>query len=441
MDRVVRSITVALLGTGLARHAPSLTQVSEHAASKRARMPAVPRAFLAAGAALYLLVLRRPDSLFAPTMWAEDGVVFFKGAVDHGASSLFDGYNGQFLVLQRTVALVAEPLPVAWQPAIYAVVALLVTVGSCSWVLSARWGMPISFPVRVACLFALVCMPGTAEVTATLTNCHWWLAVGVLVIGCLTDPPRPPGRILEIAFVALTALSGFAVLYGLPALLFHAVRTKSRHSLTLVAVAVTGLVIETSYLIASPREGSAGRLTHIGADTTVLLVVKKVFGLAALGDVNFAQSWPLRQAPLWAWTITFVLLALVVALFVALRAPQRYGLLCCVLGAWFLAIWSETRPGGRFSALLLPGIGNRYFVPAIAAVYLLVLMATSRRRLRALVVATTAVLLLVGIASDYHLAPRGHVDWSEFARCVDGSQQTCTVVIPPGWEVVITDRP
>ena len=157
------------------------------------------------------------------------------------------------------------------------------------------------------------------------------------------------------------------MLYGLPALLSTAVRTKSRHSLTLVAVAVTGLVIETVYLIASPREGSAGRLTHIGADTTVLLVVKKVFGLAALGDVNFAQSWPLRQAPLWAWTITFVLLALVVALFVALRAPQRYGLLCCVLGAWFLAIWSETRPGGRFTALLLPGIGNRYFVPAIAA--------------------------------------------------------------------------
>ena len=172
------------------------------------------------------------------------------------------------------------------------------------------------------------------------------------------------------------------MLYGLPALLFRAVRTKSRHSLTLVAVAGIGLAIEAAYLIVSPCEGSAGRFTHIGADTTMLLVVKKVFGLAALGDVNFAQSWPLRQAPLWAWTITFVLLALVVAVFVALRVPQRYGLLCCVLGAWFLAIWSHTAPGGQFSAPLLPGIGNRYFVPAIAAIYLLVLMATSRRRLR-----------------------------------------------------------
>ena len=86
----------------------------------------------------------------------------------------------------------------------------------------------------------------------------------------------------------------------------------------------------------------------------MLLVVKKVFGLAALGDVNFAESWPVRQAPLWAWTITFVLFALVVAVFVALRAPQRWGLLCCVLGTWFLAIWSQTVPGGQFDRAPAP---------------------------------------------------------------------------------------
>ena len=66
---------------------------------------------LAAVAAGYLLVMRRPDSLFGPVMWAEDGVILFKGAYDHGASSLFDGYNGQFLFVQHAVASLASPLP------------------------------------------------------------------------------------------------------------------------------------------------------------------------------------------------------------------------------------------------------------------------------------------------------------------------------------------
>ena len=406
-------------------------------------MPAVPRAFLAAGAALYLLVLRRPDSLFAPTMWAEDGVIFFKGAVDHGASSLFDGYNGQFLLLQRTVALVAEPLPVAWQPAIYAVVALLVTVGSCSWVLSALGHADL--------------VPGARGLSVRL-GVHAGHGGGhrhADELPLVARGRRPRHRLPHRPTAATgahprdrlrrrsTALSGFAVLYGLPALLFRGGVTKSRHSRTLVAVAVTGLAIEAAYLIASPREGSAGRLTHIGADTTMLLVVKKVFGLAALGDVNFAQSWPLRQAPLWAWTITFVLLVLVVAA-VRRAARRRSGTGSCAAysarGSWRSG--RKPRPAVDSPRLLLPGIGNRYFVPAIAAIYLLVLMATSRRRLRALVVATTAVLLLVGIASDYHLAttrPCRLVASSLGAST--GSQQTCTVVIPPGWEVVITDRP
>ena len=250
-------------------------------------------------------------------MWAEDGVIFFKGAVDHGAGSLFDGYNGQLLLLQRTVALVAEPLPVAWQPAIYAVVALLVTVGSCSWVLSGVGACRSRSRARGLSV--------RVGVHAGHGGGHRHADELPLVARGRRPRHRLPHRPTAatgahprdrlVALIRVVRLRGAvrAPRIALP----RGAYEDQRHSLTLVAVAVTGVAIEAAYLIASPREGSAGRLTHIGADTTMLLVVKKVFGLAALGDVNFAQSWPLRQAPLWAWTITFVLIALVVAVFVA----------------------------------------------------------------------------------------------------------------------------
>ena len=71
--------------------------------------------------------------------------------------------------------------------------------------------------------------------------------------------------------------------------------------MTLVVIAVSGLAVQCTYLVSSPCEGSVEKFFHAGPGTSVLILVKKVFAVAALGDVNLQASWPARVAPLWVW--------------------------------------------------------------------------------------------------------------------------------------------
>ena len=193
-------------------------------------------------------------------MWAEDGTIFFAQDFERGATSLFDGYGGQLLLAHRSIALGASIFPLAWRPAIYVISAFAVTLACCSLVLSSRWCAPVSFPVRVVCLFALVSMPGTDEIMFTLTNIHWWLAVGVVILGLLDDPRSRLGRVAEAAFVIVVALTGFSALYGLPVLLFRWLRSRTGHARALLIAAGTGLFVQLGVLASSSRTSEPEQL-------------------------------------------------------------------------------------------------------------------------------------------------------------------------------------
>ena len=126
----------------------------------------------AVAAAAYLLVMRRPDSLTSPTLWAEDGTIYFSGAIQNGARSLLTGYAGQlFLAEPRSCArrdcfsccLATCRLRVG--------VSLIAALGSCALVLSSRWCVPVPFSARrVICLLALVASPAVDEVMVSLAE-------------------------------------------------------------------------------------------------------------------------------------------------------------------------------------------------------------------------------------------------------------------------------
>jgi hypothetical protein len=165
-------------------------------------------AMLAAATCLY--IFRRPTSIALPIFFAEDGTAFFKDALDRGWMSLLDPYAGQVLLFQRAAAWGLSKLPVLIQPAAYTAVAVAVAVAACSIVLSARWRAPVPVLARFACLVALLCSPAVDETFATLSNTHWWLGIGLLLLGMLHDPLNRRMKVGEMTFVAIAALSGFA---------------------------------------------------------------------------------------------------------------------------------------------------------------------------------------------------------------------------------------
>lgn len=394
------------------------------------------------GIATYLYVIRSPATLTSATLWAEDGTVFFKDAIERGWSQLFVPYVGQVFVFQRTIAAAFAPLPVALQPSLYAAAAIAIAVLSCAIILSSRWRTSAPLGVRFACMVALLCAPGLGETYGTLANVHWWLAVGLLLIGLLRDPLTRPAKVGEVVFAAIVGLSGFAAVYGIPTLVVRLVRNRSRQSLAVLAVALLGLVAQVAFLLGSARRGD---LMGIVSDPIVglLVLAKRVGATAVQGDVNLTTLWPAVWPGAWGW---LSVLALVAALALAWRRGpglEMAALLLALLGGWLLALWALTQPGGSTDWLLWPSAAERFFlVPrAVLPIGIVIAWPTAGRGRLPLGVAASCVLLAGGILSDYHVTQvLGVVDWSSFAQCVEATSGTCTTTIPPGWVLEVAAR-
>ena len=388
-------------------------------------------------------ILRSPSVITGPALWAEDGTVFFKDAVERGWASMFTPYGGQLIVFPRTVAALVAPLPAAMQPGLYAAAAMAAAVLSCGIVLSSRWRDAAPIPVRFACLLALVCAPGVLEAYGTLANAHWWLGVGLVLLAMLRDPSVRHTRVGEVVFAAVAGTSGFAAIFAIPALVVRALRNRSRHSWTVAGVAVLGVAVQMTYLLGSARRGN---FAEIASDpvAAVLVLAKRVLATAALGETNLADLWPLRSPTPTAIIVVVVLVTAMGMIWMRGARLEIGALLLALLGSWFLALWALTQPGGSLDMLFWPTAAGRYFLVPIAILYISLLVARPIGRAWTPLVAVACVLLLTGIVSDYRLPLwRVAVDpeaahWESFARCVDLGGSRCSTTIPPGWSLEVS---
>ena len=390
-----------------------------------------------------LYLLRSPAVVTGPTLWAEDGTVFFKDAIERGWSALLAPYAGQLLILSRTAALAASPFPVSIQPALYGVVAIAIAVLSCGLVLSSRWRDPVPLGVRFVCLLALLCAPGIAEAHGRLANAHWWLGIGLLLLGMLRDPAARWTKRGEIAFAAIGGLTGFVAIYGIPSLGVRALRNRTRHSWTILGVALAGGAVQLAYLVSSTRRGDLG-LAASDMPGMVLVLAKRVMATAAIGDTTLAVSWPLRSPDAWSLVITLALTAALALTWIRGFRIEMAALIATLLGGWIIAIWAMTQPGLSMEMLFWPSGAARYFLVPVAVLYisLVVSWPSMGGRWRALS-ALLAVLLLTSISSDYRLSGRvthDADDWSRFASCVDTTRRQCTTIVPPDWPLQVTGR-
>lgn len=384
--------------------------------------------------AAYIYILRQPAFVATPSFWAEDGVIFFKGAVERGPAGLLDPYNGQIFIFERIVALLAAPLPVLIQPAIYALVAVATAVLCCSILLSPRWRYPVPLAVRYLCALALLCSPAVDEVYANLTNAHWWLALGLVLLGLLSDPLSRRYRLGELAFTAVAAFSGVAAYFALPVLAVRWFRNRSQHSLALVGVALTGGLVQLVYFIGSARKLNGAGLAHHPL-TDLLILLRRVPGAAVLGDTNLAVLWPERLPETWVWLLVIALGAALAVVWARTSRLEVVSLLLALLAGWMLALAGAP---DQHEALVS---GGRYFLVPVAMLYVSLVVSWPADMSRRMMTGLACVLLATGILSDYHLYPLPATDWASFAACMDhSSAATCTTTIAPNWTLEV-NRP
>lgn len=122
-----------------------------------------------AGGLLYLG--RIGGRVVHPTLWAQDGAIFLKQARETGLPALWHPYMGYVHLLPRGLAAAFSPLPLTWQPGLYAASAALIGYGVALLALSPRlaWLLPATWQ-RAALFVLLLVAPARSEVSANIAN-------------------------------------------------------------------------------------------------------------------------------------------------------------------------------------------------------------------------------------------------------------------------------
>ncbi len=141
-------------------------------------------AHLVAGTFL-LFVLRRPDVLANPQLWAEDGAVFFLEDLRLGFwHALITPYAGYLHLIPRLIAGVSSILPARVVPVSFNLAALSLEAVSCSaFFLPCCRDYIRSDGIRAAVCLVMACaIPTGHELVGTISNVQWWLLIPGLIL-------------------------------------------------------------------------------------------------------------------------------------------------------------------------------------------------------------------------------------------------------------------
>lgn len=422
------------------------------------RLPIVAFWLTYVGLALALTILRRPDAVTHPQLYAEDGI-WYGDAYNHGwLAALFLPHRGYLQVVARLTAALAQPFGLSWAPAIFNGVALLIQIAPALFLVSRRCDRLA--PVAVRCGLGLVYLLLWApELDVNLTNAQWHLPLLAFLMLVATPPQSVTGRLGDLVVLALTGLTGPFMPLLVPVAAVQAWRRRDRWTYAILALAVATAAAEIGCYLAAPKPARLplGATPHL----LVQILALHVFHLGLVNGAAGAEPFYLSRA--WVpYLVTGVGLAAMLA--ATLRGPLPLRLFnifgALVLGAG-LASPLILPSGAQWPGLLLAPLngGVRYFfiaelgwLSSLAWLLLCVLPGVVRhvaRRPRAaaaavgVATATAVGVFTVSTVLNWPYPPYEDTHFHEHVAEFEAAPPGSTVTIPlnpPGWSMVLDKR-
>lgn len=392
-----------------------------------------------------VVVLRRPDVLLNPQFWAEDGKIWFANARNLGAwPSLFLPQNGYLQTVSRLAAAWAVMLPMRFAPLVFNIVAIAVQILPVLLLNSARGRALVpSLAARSLLSVLYIAQPYTTEVHANLTNAQWHLAVSAALTCCFACWGNRWQKVLDIALVALSCLSGPFCILLLPCIAWLAWRRRDRRTAWLLGMLLAGACLQL--YLAVPQMGVSRAVAPLGATWQGFLRIigGQVVLAGLLGDA-WRHVYALGQ---WREGFVLPLLATVTGAAIVLRALRVGGdaavgfILFCglVLGAAMLS--PQLSRTAQWVTWEAPHAGERYsFLPVLGFyVALVCILARDPVRIARWSAATMlAIVVVVAIPVSWRIRPFQDLGYAEqvdrYANARPGEMVTIPIN-PPGWSM------
>lgn len=323
-----------------------------------------------------VVILRRPDAILHPELWAEDGVLWYTQAYNSGFLSLFMPENGYLQTISRIAALVAQPFPIYYVPYIFAVFAFCAQMIPVALLLSRRFDSIIpDKKIRIIISIIYVLMPNSYEVNMNLTNAQWHLALVLFLL--LVGNSQKRYNISDYMLMVVAGLSGpFSVLLS-PVAMIEWYRNKFSGDYLRYVIALSCAVVQAVFIVASMMQTRSTESLGASMDNFVHIIVNNIFVGGLLGNVeNLLQKALVGN---YYAVFAFFSIILVLAFFRGPLAYKEFSLfsLCVILSALISPMISLTEPQWPLMAIF--GIGDRYYViPIISMLVGFVVLSADR---------------------------------------------------------------
>ena len=366
-----------------------------------------------------ILLLRRPEMMLHPELWAEDGRIFFVQADTEGARALVTPYSGYHHFLLRVIAAAAAGLNARWVPVAYIAANLATVVLIAIGLFSHR----LDLPHPAACALAIGLLPHTGEVIGNLTNLQWLSALGLVWLLIAQEPSNTRQRITDMFLAVITGLTGTFSILLTPLFVWRAWQRKTRDSILLAnVVAITGALQLLTFLD-SAHESISGT-----PPTLESIVCLTGFRLAAslLLPMKYAPRLP--RAVLDCVGVVSVGLLIATAVWKGKRRNTR-GLLAALIVLLIAA--AIFRSHAHFRALANISFGDRYFfLPKLLVIWLL-LSVFCARGFVGWAAAVGCALALIAALVDWHYEPLTDHHWPEYARRIEAGEAVRGIPLNP----------
>ena len=391
------------------------------------------RLFLALGtvaACMVLLYLRCPTAITYPQLWAEDGNVFYQGAVREGWAAFLVPYNGYYHLLPRLIAAVAVQVDPAWQPHVFVYGALFVT----GLVVLRAFSRRLAWRHPVGMALAIVLVPHTGEVFYTPTNLQWITCLGLLMVLLMHDPAKPGEWAVDLATLVVAGLSGPFSVFAVPFFFLRACMRRSRASWILLGCVAAVGCLQAWTILQHPAGPSTAH---------------------PLGPFNFERAWQVFSArvPLaffgsrvWVAQISPALeavLGLLVLLLVGWLVMRRDALrsMCWTLfgyaGILLVVVFGRLRVDA-WSYGEMASADRYFYVPNVLLAWS-VISVVDLRSLRGRAAGVFLLVALACSAPSFRLPTPPDFQW---ARYVPALREGREVLVPinPGFRMLIPER-
>lgn len=408
------------------------------------------------GVACIASFLRRPDAIFNPQFFAEDGTIWYAEAYDLGGfQALFvPSHRGYFHTAERLGAWVSVVVPFAIAPLVMNVIALLVHAAPVALIVSRRFEqLEPRLWARAVLALLVIGVPGTWGTLLNLTHSQWQLAVLACLVVVAPAARSASWKIHDGVAVVLSGLTGPTCIMLAPLALALWWRRRERWTLALALITVGCAVLQLASIALRPTPPvESNRPLGVGVLEFLHIVAQRIVECALLGQ-RVSSSLVEARPDVWGLAWVYVPIALFGFVILAyavwkgtdeLRVVIGFGLLTFA-GALISPVPMNLAEASYWEMFATPGRHARYFYPLTLAFILALAWMAGRapdRTWRWIGVGTLAPLFLCAIPLDWMEPAYRDFRFSDYAQKLERASpgERVQIPIPPGWSFILTKK-